>query len=165
MYNGKYSREEFDRLIERHRGLVEFLCRRASYGRAEYSADLVQECYVTLLDGMERRKAGMSEMKERAWVYWQCRGAITRYWRGEQRYLRMLIDKGEHGDATSTHEVTALTAEDLMSCLEEKERRCFLLMAAGRSEKEIEKELGLKHRSLVQMRHNIRKKIQEYLKQ
>ena len=59
-------------------------------------------------------------------------------------------------------EVTRLTIDELAANLNGTERRCFLLMAEGADDKELERELGLKHRSVVQMRHNIKKKLQKY---
>ena len=37
------------------------------------------------------------------------------------------------------------------------------MMVDGATDKDIEQALGLKHRSLIQMRHNIKKKLQQYI--
>lgn len=76
MQDEEQIKKEFEQLMVRHGKIVEFLCRRASYGREVICQELVQECYVALLRHlMERRVEGM-EKGERAWVSMQCRSAI-----------------------------------------------------------------------------------------
>lgn len=155
---------EFDQLIGRHRKLIEFLCVKASYGQDIYYLDLMQECYVALLEHLSERESGMSELRERSWVFWQCRAAIARYCRGVKRFPKLLRDDMLADAGVATHEVTQLTIDDLAACLDGTERRFFLLLAAGASNEELEQKLGLKHQSVIQMHHNVKKKLQQYKK-
>lgn len=165
MQDEERIKKEFEQLMVRHGKIVEFLCRRASYGREVICQELVQECYVALLRHlMERRVEGM-EKGERAWVSMQCRSAIDSYRRKRKRADIVSVHDGMEELLTATHEVTGLTVDELAASLEGAERRCFLLMAEGLSDEELERELGLKHRSVIQMRHNIRKKLEQNIKQ
>ena len=154
---------EFEQLVGRHRKLIKFLCLRASYGQELYFQDLMQECYLTLLKKMPELKAGTSELRERSWVFWCCRDAIARYRYQLKRFPGFLNEKLMADIGEVPGEVTQLTIDDLAACLDGIERRCFLLMAAGASDQEIERELGLKHSSLFQMRYTIKKKLQQYM--
>lgn len=162
MHDEKQLRKDFDRLVGRHKRLIKFLCQRASYGQEAYCSDLMQECYLTLLNRMVDKEMGWSEQRERVWVYWQCRSAIDCY-RRKQSFIAWLPLSNEMADTQpAPREVTRLTIDELAANLNGTERRCFLLMAEGADDKELERELGLKHRSVVQMRHNIKKKLQKY---
>ena len=157
--------KEYDQLIERHKKLINFLCLRASYGQKVHYSDLVQECYIELLKCLSERTADLSATPENIWVYWKCRSAITRYRRSVQQLPQMMHDVNEADSMVSDGAVTQLTVDDLAACLDGVERHCFLLMADGADDEELERELGIKHRSLIQLRHNIKKKLQQYLMQ
>ena len=163
MHNDARIDKEDKLFLERHKWIIERLCLRASYGRDSHYCDMMQECYLTLLRRLPGRKKKMSEMLERAWVYWQCRSAIDCY-RRKLRCLTWVPLAEAEETATASSERMTLVVEDIAAGLKGKERECFLLMAAGATDKELEQKLGLKHRSVVQMRHNIKKKIQEYTK-
>lgn len=164
MHNDEeHIRREFDQLIGRHRKLIEFLCLRASYGQEPYCLDLMQECYVALFEHLSGREPGMSELRERSWVFWQCRAAIARYRRGVKRFPKLLRDDLLADAGMATHEVTQLTIDELAACLDGTERRFFFLLAAGASYEELEQTLGLKHQSVIQMHSNVKKKLQQYI--
>lgn len=163
MHNEEQLCREFEKLVGRHRKLIRFLCQGASYGQEIYYKDLMQECYVMLLKKMSELEPGTSELKERAWVFWRCRDAITRYRYQLKRVPGFYIEEMLADTREAPDEVTQLTIDDLAACLAGTERRCFLLMAAGTPEQEIERELGLKHSSFLRMRHLIKKKIQKYM--
>jgi RNA polymerase sigma factor (sigma-70 family) len=165
MLDEEHIKKAFDQLVGRHRKLIEFLCLKASYGQEVYYRDLLQECYLSLLKHLAERKDSMSELNEDAWVFWVCRAAITRYRRSlklfpETLYTDFLADLRQAPD-----EVSQLTVDDCLSCLSGAERRCFLLMLDGASLEELQQQLGLKRRSVIQLRHNIKKKLQQYIKQ
>lgn len=164
MSNEEQIKKEFEQLINRHRKLINFLCLRASYGREAFHQEFMQECYLMLLDQMGTLKSGKSELYERAWVYWKCRDAISRYRYREKRFPQTMPDNLLVDVLEAPREATQLTVEDLASCLDGTERRCFLLMAAGATDDQLEKELGLRHSSVLQMRHTIKKKLKQYIK-
>lgn len=165
MSDSEHLKKVYEQLVCRHRKLIEFLCQRASYGNETYYLDLLQECYMMLLRCLPNKKAGISQPHERAWVFWRCRDAIARYRYQEKRFLRLLRDSMSSDTSVAHSEVSQLTIDDLASCLSDAEQRCFHLMAAGASDKEIEQQLDLQHRSLIQMRHEIKKKLHKYLEQ
>ena len=165
MHDEEQIRREFDQLVGRHRKLIELLCLQASYGQEVYYRDFLQECYVSLLTYLSEHQDSMTELREQSWVFWQCRAAITRYRRSLNHFPKLLRDDVLSDTCLAPEEVSQLTVDDLVSCLDDTERRCFLLMAAGASNEEIEQQLGLKHRSVIQIRHNIKKKLQQYIKQ
>lgn len=157
---------EFDQLIARHRKFIDFLCKRASYGRPFHYQELMEECYVTLLKQLAVRTDGMSELHERAWVYWQCRRAITGYWRQIRRFLCELAGDAIGDESLAvTHEVTGLTLEELGAYLSPAERRLLALLAEGVPDDELASRLRVKEQTVAQMRHNIKKKIKKYMEQ
>lgn len=165
MDNEGHIQKEFDRLIGRHRKFIEFLCRRAAYGREHRASDLMQECYAALFNRLQERKQEMSEPHERVWVYWQCRGAITSYQRKERRFSR-IIQNGDVPDIlTVTHEVTRLTVDELSNSLTPTERCYFVFMVEGVSDEEIARRMEVQPHTVVQMRNKIKRKIMEYIKQ
>jgi len=165
MHNEKDIIGEFERLMTRRQQLVESLCFRASYGRFDYSRDLQQECYKELIHQLPQRMENPDGRSEKAWVYWCCRSAIGHYLRRLRFHTMLpLSDRvAEVGEAT--HEVTALTVDEMASCLSGVERRCFLLLAEGADDNELQRQLAVSHRSIVQMKSNIKKKLYEYLNQ
>ena len=161
----KRIQHESEQLVARHGKLIRFLCLRASYGQDIYYRDLLQECYLMLISRMEERKPGMSELRERAWVYWCCRDAIARFRNNERRSPSRLPAGWLPATRVAPCEVTQNTIDDLASCLNGAERLCFLRMAAGVPDAEIEKEFGITHHHLLQLRHTIKKKLQQYIQQ
>ncbi len=161
----KHIQHETEQLVARYGKLIRFLCLRASYGQEAYYCDLLQECYLMLINKMGERKPGMSELHERAWVYWCCRDAIARFRNHEKRFPSVLPAELLPDTREAPCEVTQNSIDDLASCLKGTERLCFLRMASGVSDEEIEKEFGITHHHLLQLRHTIKKKLQQYIKQ
>lgn len=161
MSDKKHIIKEYYLLIERHRKLIEFMCQHASYGQDIYYYDMLQECYEEILTHMlEQRK-----VSEGLWVYMQCRHAITRYRRSVKHIPQMLYNLAKVENEEADLEVSQLTVDDFAACLNGAERRCFLLMASGATDEEIEQKLNIKHRTLIQMRSNIKKKLKKYIMQ
>lgn len=165
MHEREQEYREFDLLVGRHGKFISFLCQRWSYGQKTCCHDLMQECYISLLEHLPERKADSPRQSELAWVYWRCRHAISHY-RQRQRTPATIALTGELADSLAAgSEVTQMTVDELAACLSGKERRCFLLMADGFGDEEIEHMLELKHRSMIQMRHNIKEKIRKHIEQ
>ena len=155
---------KYDQLIGRHKDFIEYMCKRASYGQVFYCREMVLECYLEVMNHMSEMKDGMSGWHEKLWIHGQCRHAITRC-RRNMRHIPLLIPDDMLDMAPGAQpDVSQLTVEDFAACLNGAERRCFLLMVTGISDEELEQTLGLKHRSFIQLRHNIKKKLLEYIK-
>lgn len=153
----------FTLLIERHRKLIETLCLKASYGHPAQFCDMRQECYLEILTHMAEKEIPLSRPRERVWVYWQCRHAITRFLRDLKHFPVPFGNENPEETLKAKPQLSAIDINDFAALLRGTERRCYLMMVDGATDKEIEQALGLKHRSLIQMRHNIKKKLQQYI--
>ena len=161
----RHIQRDAERLVAKYGKLIRFLCLRASYGQDVYYCDLLQECYLMLINRLEERKPGMSELQEHAWVYWCCRDAIARFRNHAKRFPSVLPAELLPDTREAPSVVTQNIIDDLASCLKGTERLCFLRMANGLSDEEIEKEFGISHHHLLQLRHTIKKKLEQYIKQ
>ena len=165
MHAEEHFISEFKRLTNRHRDFIEQLCQRASYGQPVYCRELIQECYLELMEQMPGRKSDDSSGNERIWVYRRCRYAIKRYWRLAKHFPMLLPVDQLATNSQAPHEVSSLTIDDLAACLDGTEQKCFRLMADGTSDKEIERILQVKHHTLIQIRHEIKIKLKKYMEQ
>lgn len=64
MHGDEQLCRKLEQLVGRHRKMIEILCQRASYGRDDTYRDLVQECYVALLEHLHKRSSDISELYE-----------------------------------------------------------------------------------------------------
>lgn len=164
MHPGDNPYKRFGQLVERHGELIERLCRRASYGRMKVCREMVQECYIALVDHLgDCPERGFAW--ERGWVLWQCRSAISRHRRSEKRHDWVPIDGKTAEALTASNPVTEGTFDELAAVLNDRERQFFALMVDGSSDEEMARRLGVTPRTVVQMRHGIKVKLQEYIKQ
>lgn len=164
MQDGYNPYREFNQLIERHGKLIMSICRVRSFGRAKVCRELMQECYVALIDHIEDLRRLPAE-RERGWVKSQCRGAISHYWRSLRRGQGEPIDEELAETLAAPREVTAGTFDELMVLLTAKEREFFTLVVEGASDEELSERLGVERKTVVQMRYRIKKKIKEYIEQ
>lgn len=165
MYDGKETYKELRQFEEKYRKLIAFLCQRASYGREICCREMIQECYLNLLQHMSELEPGMSPQREAAWVYRRCRNTISVFRRKIKDDSFAPITDELVDTVPAMSEVTQLTVDELASCLQGPEKQLFLLMVDGADDEELERVLGVKHRTVVQMRHNIKKKLQKYIEQ
>ena len=155
--------QEFDQLVSRHGKLILFLCQRASYGRVGMCSELRQECYAELLLRLAERGTALEGTREKAWVYGRCRVAIDRYLRHLRHLSTLPFPEGMEEMLAAPAETPQQVAADFAATLGEAERRFFLLLAKGANDETLERTLGLKHRTVIQMKHNIKKKLKEYI--
>ncbi|MBR1549422.1 MAG: hypothetical protein IJ634_02170 [Bacteroidales bacterium] len=154
--------QEYDQFVVRYRKLILFLCQRASYGRTEMSKELMQECFLELLVRWPERKAGLAGLEERLWIYGRCHVAIDRYLRCLKRLVTVPFTEGLAASQEADNAMVRLVAEDFAATLGEAERRFFLLLAQGASDEELARLLGLKYRTVIQMKSNIKKKMKKF---
>lgn len=155
--------KEYDAMVERHRRFILVMCQRASYGREWLCRELLQECYVELLKRMPELAPTRGGREELRWVYGRCRVAITRYRRRVARWSELPLTAVLAESVAGGGEVNRLTVDELASCLDGAERRMFMMLSEGADDGEIARVLGLKRRTVVQMRHNIKKKLIKYI--
>ena len=156
--------DKFDSLIARHRRLIDSLCIRHAYGDENRSAELRQDCYISLWHYLPGLREGASPFHEKAWVVWHCRSVFSHLGYRRRSHLFLPLDENMAdtiGEADNTH--LRETIEALAVLLTPYERQAFLLIADGYSAEDLAKKLGIKHRSAVLLRHRIIKKLRQYI--
>ena len=131
-----------DRLLNRHRRLIERLCMQASYGNAAQCADMLQDCYEVLWRRMHTLRNGASLWEERAWVAWQWRSVISHHRRRHRGLLPIdsyLADTIAAPDDSAYGELL----EELAAELDRRDRLVLGLMLEGYTTSEIAAELHL----------------------
>lgn len=160
--NGRQLYNKFESLIASHRHLIDRLCVRHAFGDVGRCAELRQDCLISLWRYLPSLRDDASPFHERAWVIWHCRSVFShlRYRRRTHRLLWF--------DANLPHTVTESenshlrdTIDALATTLTPHERQAFYLMADGYSAEDMAKELGIKHRSAVMLRHRIIVKLRQ----
>lgn len=152
--------EHFYHLIERHKALIEGLCIRRASDDSHRCAELIQECYIQIWRHETQISTDMSPAREALWVYWLCRSAFSR-WRFLQRTHTWLPLHNNMSDAGNDSPLPD-SIDALVSVLTPHERGAFKLMAEGYTPQEMARELGITHRSAVQLRYRIVAKLRRH---
>lgn len=160
--NDRQIYEKFDSLIASHRNLIDRLCMRHAFGDVERCAELRQDCYISLWRYLPTLRENASSFHERAWVAWHCRSVFS-HLRYRRRTHRLLWIGENLTDTVLENESSHLrdTIDTLATTLTPHERQAFYLMADGYSAEELAKEMGIKHRSAVLLRHRIIAKLRQ----
>jgi len=158
--------EHFYGLIERHKALVESMCMRRASGDSRYCAELRQECYISIWKHEQQIGADVSPMQETLWVYWLCRSAFSRLRYLQRAHLYVPLDENMADTLADTDDLAPLRdrIEALAVLLTPHERRALELMAEGYTPDEMARELGIKPRSAIQLRHRIIAKLRKHFK-
>ena len=152
--------EHFYHLIERHKALIEGLCIRRASDDSHRCAELIQECYIQIWRHETQISTDMSPAREALWVYWLCRSAFSR-WLFLQRTHTWLPLHNNMSDAGNDSPLPD-SIDALVSVLTPHERGAFKLMAEGYTPQEMARELGITHRSAVQLRYRIVAKLRRH---
>lgn len=152
--------DPFDELLKRHRPMVWRMCWISAHGNYERCRDLVQEVSIALWRHFGQLRPDATLQEERAWVRWQTRSALD-FQRRMQRPMPLPLTPGmadlqAADDILEQHE----ELEELMSTLNDDERRMLRLQLEGYRADEIAEAMGLKrdavyqrlHRAVVKMR-------------
>ena len=154
--------ERFDRLVARHKTLIDRLCVRYALGDEGRSAELRQDCYIALWHYLPSLREGVSAFHEAAWVMWHCRSVFSHLRRQRSHYVILPINEELAESEADGHDgLLRDTIEVLANRLTPHERRAFFLMADGYTADELAHELGIKHRSAVTLRHRIVEKLRQ----
>lgn len=158
--------KHFYGLIERHKALIESLCMRRASGDSRYCAELLQECYISIWQHEQQISPDIAPMQETLWVYWLCRGAFSRLRYLQRAHLYVPLDERMADTLADRDELEPLRdrIEALASLLGPHERRALELMAEGYTPDEMARELGIKPRSAIQLRHRIIAKLRKHFK-
>lgn len=152
--------DPFDELLKRHRPMVWRMCWISAHGNYERCRDLVQEVSIALWRHFDQLRPDASLQEERAWVRWQTRSVLD-LWRRLQRPSPLpltdcMVDTVATEDLLEQQE----ELEELMSTLNDDERRMLRLQLEGYRADEIAEAMGLNrdavyqrmHRAVVKMR-------------
>lgn len=168
MADDQQTHEQYRRLIERHKALIERLCMRRALCDYHRCAELRQECYICIWRHMPSLRPDASPQQEAAWVYWQCRSAFSRQ-RFLQRACLVSLDEADGLErlATAANDTEpdpygGLDLEPFASLLSTHEFHALELMAQGYSPDEMASLLGIKPRSAIQLRYRITAKLRKY---
>lgn len=152
--------DPFDELLKRHRPMVWRMCWISAHGNYERCRDLVQEVSIALWRHFGQLRSDATLQEERAWVRWQTRSALD-FQRRMQRPTPLPLTPGM-ADLQAADDILEQQEEleELMSTLNDDERRMLRLQLEGYRADEIAEAMGLSrdavyqrfHRAVVKMR-------------
>lgn len=147
--------DPFDELLKRHRPMVWRMCWISAHGNYERCRDLVQEVSIALWRHFGQLRPDATLQEERAWVRWQTRSALD-FQRRMQRPTPLPLTPGmadlqAADDILEQHE----ELEELMSTLNDDERRMLRLQLEGYCADEIAEAMGLKRDAVYQRLHRV----------
>ena len=152
--------DNFELLIERHRGLIRKLCWWRSSGNEDLCDDLVQECYLAIWQHLDSLRPDVVKLQEAAWVVWQCRSVFSH---GDREITLPPADERlfDHLPAPNANETREIL-DDLAQALTPDEQHLFALMRQDLTELEIAERLHLKPRTVRGHQRQIIDKLREY---
>lgn len=160
--NNQQQYDKFDSLISRYKGLIDYLCMRRASGDENRCAELRQDCYLSLWHYLPTLRENCSSFHEAAWVVWHCRSVFSHLSYRRRTHTFLPIDENMADTITeSDNSQLRDTIDSLAKHLTPHERRAFYLMTEGYSAEDMAKELGIKHRSVVLLRHRIIEKLKK----
>lgn len=160
--NGQERYDKFDALIARHSILIESLCIRHAAGDENRCTELRQDCLISLWHYLPKLREGCSPFHETAWVVWHCRSVFSHLRYRRRTHLFLPLDENMADTVAAPNDSRQReTIDKLATLLTPHERHAFLLMAEGYSAEDMAKELGIKHRSAVTLRHRIIEKLKK----
>ena len=147
--------DPFDELLKRHRPMVWRMCWISAHGNYERCRDLVQEVSIALWRHFGQLRPDATLQEERAWVRWQTRSVLD-FQRRMQRPTPLPLTPGMADlqvadDILEQHE----ELEELMSTLNDDERRMLRLQLEGYRADEIAEAMGLKRDAVYQRLHRV----------
>ena len=166
MADDRTTYNNFELLVERHRGLIRRLCWWHSSGDESLCDDLVQECYLAMWEHYGTLRPDVAKLQEVAWVVWQCRSVFSHRGRtpGDAgrhiRIDRMMLDIADD-DVRAPRDV-AETLDELATLLTPDEQLLFSLMRQDLTDGEIAERLHLKPRTVREHQRAIIEKLQLY---
>lgn len=164
----KYN--NFEQLVERHRGLIRKLCwwrllhkvaGHSTSGDESLCDDLVQECYLAIWEHYDTLRPNVAKLQEVAWVVWQCRSVFSHRDRkpGNVRIDDAMNDYVD--EAVRAPMDVAEILDELASLLTPDEQRLFALMRQDLSDLEIAERIHLKPRTVREKQRQIIEKLRD----
>lgn len=147
--------DPFDELLKRHRPMVWRMCWISARGNYERCRDLVQEVSIALWRHFGQLRPDATLQEERAWVRWQTRSVLD-FQRRMQRPTPLPLTPGM-ADLQAADDILEQQEEleELMSTLNDDERRMLQLQLEGYRADEIAEAMGLKRDAVYQRLHRV----------
>lgn len=147
--------DPFDELLKRHRPMVWRMCWISAHGNYERCRDLVQEVSIALWRHFDQLRPDATLQEERAWVRWQTRSVLD-FQRRMQRPAPLSLTPGM-ADMQAADDILEQQEEleELMSTLNDDERRMLRLQLEGYRADEIAEAMGLKRDAVYQRLHRV----------
>ena len=147
--------DPFDELLKRHRPMVWRMCWISAHGNYERCRDLVQEVSIALWRHFGQLRPDATLQEERAWVRWQTRSVLD-FQRRMQRPTPLPLTSGM-ADLQAADDILEQQEEleELMSTLNDDERRMLRLQLEGYRADEIAEAMGLKRDAVYQRLHRV----------
>lgn len=147
--------DPFDELLKRHRPMVWRMCWISAHGNYERCRDLVQEVSIALWRHFDQLRPDATLQEERAWVRWQTRSVLD-FQRRMQRPAPLPLTPGM-ADMQAADDILEQQEEleELMSTLNDDERRMLRLQLEGYRADEIAEAMGLKRDAVYQRLHRV----------
>lgn len=147
--------DSFNELLKRHRPMVWRMCWISAHGNYERCRDLVQEVSIALWRHFGRLRPDATLQEERAWVRWQTRSVLD-FQRRMQRPTPLPLTPGM-ADMQAADDILEQQEEleELMSTLNDDERRMLRLQLEGYRADEIAEAMGLKRDAVYQRLHRV----------
>ena len=147
--------DPFDKLLKRHRPMVWRMCWISAHGNYERCRDLVQEVSIALWRHFGQLRPDATLQEERAWVRWQTRSVLD-FQRRMQRPTPLPLTPGM-ADLQAADDILEQQEEleELMSTLNDDERRMLRLQLEGYRADEIAEAMGLKRDAVYQRLHRV----------
>ncbi len=145
----------FNELLKRHRPMVWRMCWISAHGNYERCRDLVQEVSIALWRHFGQLRPDATLQEERAWVRWQTRSVLD-FQRRMQRPTPLPLTPGM-ADLQAADDILEQQEEleELMSTLNDDERRMLQLQLEGYRADEIAEAMGLKRDAVYQRLHRV----------
>ncbi|MBP5541705.1 MAG: sigma-70 family RNA polymerase sigma factor [Bacteroidales bacterium] len=151
--------EEIDRLLARHRTLIERACWHFAGGDTFLYQELVQKTRIVLWQKFPKLREGCSVMEEQAWVLWQCRSVYSHHRRRKQIDTipldeELYLPEEENDDSSEL-------LDELAVGLTAHEQKFLHLRRSGYTIGEVAQIMGMRPASASQLQYRIVEKMRK----
>ena len=138
---------------------VRRLCWLRSSGSEALCGELVQECYISMWNHFPSLRPGVGMLRERAWVFWQCRSAFSHFQRQKQEDWVLLDIQSVDTLVADTDSEQRELIEELAAGLTPGERSILNQMLQGYTDKEIAEKTGQQTENIKKQRQRLIQKM------
>ena len=157
----KQGHINIEQLLTRHRWLIEFICKRGSYGDRDVCAEMIHECYTAIWRRLGTLPRNAGAFEERSWVYWQCRGAVSHYKRRHIHSWHPIDERLAETLAATNDNATRELLEELSVDLNADEQTILRLILEGYTSDEIAQLTGYGIERVKTLRRNMLRRMRQ----